>query len=149
MGKHKHSKAMSFLHLPQEAEIHTIPKRSEKWIAMTRKKMEKTEAFQNYGFLKSCLNVSRERETHTIPKTLEKWIAILWGKYRKTQIFQSYRFLANFAWSKKPYNSQDMRKIHSHSKGKTWKNTNIPKLKVSYIFCMKQKSMQFPKHGMN
>ena len=36
---------MSFLHLPQEAEIHTIPKRSEKWIAMTRKKMEKTEAF--------------------------------------------------------------------------------------------------------
>ena len=30
MGKHKHSKAISFLHLPQEAEIHTIPKSLEK-----------------------------------------------------------------------------------------------------------------------
>ena len=28
-------------------------------------------------------------------------------------------------------------------------NTNIPKLKVSYIFRLKQKSMQFPNHGMS
>ena len=37
--------------------------------------------------------------------------------------------------------SQDMRKLNSHSKGKAWENKNIPKLKVSYIFRIKQKSI--------
>ena len=42
---------------------------------------------------------------------------------------------------------QDMRKVNSHSKGKIWENTNISKLRVSGIFCLKQKSMQFLTHG--
>ena len=40
-----------------------------------------------------------------------------------------------------------MGKVNSHSKGKIWENTNISKLKVCGIFCLKQKSMQFPKYG--
>ena len=40
-----------------------------------------------------------------------------------------------------------MGKVNYHSKEKTWKNTTISKLRVSDIFCLKQKSMQFPKHG--
>ena len=45
------------------------------------------------------------------------------------------------------YNSQNMRKMNSQSKEKIWENTSISKLSVSEIFCLKQKSMQFPKHG--
>ena len=41
-----------------------------------------------------------------------------------------------------------MKKVNSMY-GKTWENTNIPKLKVSYIFLVKRKSMQFPKDGMS
>ena len=33
-----------------------------------------------------------------------------------------------------------------HSKGKVWKNTNIPKLWVSQIFWVTQKSIQFKKN---
>ena len=40
-----------------------------------------------------------------------------------------------------------MAKVNSHSEGKIWENTNISKLRVSGIFCLKQKSMQFPKYG--
>ena len=40
-----------------------------------------------------------------------------------------------------------MGKVNSHSKGKIRENTNISKLRVSGIFCLKQKSMQFPKYG--
>ena len=40
-----------------------------------------------------------------------------------------------------------MGKVNSHSKEKIWENTNISKLSVSEIFRLKQKSMQFPKHG--
>ena len=42
-----------------------------------------------------------------------------------------------------------MGKVNSHSKGKIWENRNIPKSRVSYFFRVKQKSMQFPKHGMS
>ena len=45
------------------------------------------------------------------------------------------------------YNSQNMRKVNSQSKEKILENTSISKLSVSEIFCLKQKSMQFPKHG--
>ena len=40
-----------------------------------------------------------------------------------------------------------MGKVNSHSKGKIRENTNISNLRVSGIFCLKQKSMQFPKYG--
>ena len=40
-----------------------------------------------------------------------------------------------------------MRKVNSHSKGKIWENTNISKFRVSGTFCLKQKSMEFPKLG--
>ena len=45
------------------------------------------------------------------------------------------------------YSSQKMRKANSHSKKKIWENTSISKLRVSGIFYLKQKSMQFPTHG--
>ena len=38
-----------------------------------------------------------------------------------------------------------MGKVNSHSKGKTWENTNMSKLRAFKIFLMKQKFMQFPK----
>ena len=40
-------------------------------------------------------------------------------------------------------------KTNFHNKGKTWKNASIRKLSVSEIFCVKQKFMQFPNHGMS
>ena len=40
-----------------------------------------------------------------------------------------------------------MGKVNSHSKEKIWENTNISKLSVSEIFRLKQKTMQFSKHG--
>ena len=68
-------------------------------------------------------------------------------KYEKTQIFQIYGFLTYFMCGINTYNSQNMRKVNSHSKEKIWENTNISKLSVSEIFRLKQKSMQFPEHG--
>ena len=66
--------------------------------------------------------------------------------YGKTQTFQSYGFLTYFMCGINTYNSQNMRKVNSHSKEKIWENMNISKLRVSGIFCLKQKSMQFPKY---
>ena len=40
-----------------------------------------------------------------------------------------------------------MGKVNCHSKGKIWEDINISKLRVSGIFCLKQKSIQFPKYG--
>ena len=75
------------------------------------------------------------------------WILIVREKYGKTQTFQSYGFLTYFMCGINTYNSQNMRKVNSHSKEKIWENMNISKLRVSGIFCLKQKSMQFPTHG--
>ena len=83
---------------------------------------------------------------HTIPKTWEKGIPIIRGKYKK-QIFQSVGFLNCFGWSRNPYNSQNMGKVNLHSKDKIRENTNISKLRVSGIFCVKQRSMQWTKYG--
>ena len=48
------------------------------------------------------------------------------------------------------YNSKNMEKMNFHNKEKAWENTKIPtKLRVSYIFHMKQKSIKFPNHGMS
>ena len=52
-----------------------------------------------------------------------------------------------FALSRNPYNFQNIGKMNCHSKGKFWENTNVPKISLFYIFRMKQKSMQFRKHG--
>ena len=38
--------------------------------------------------------------------------------------------------------------VNSHSTGKVWEKTSIPKLWGSQIFHVKQKPMQFPNHGM-
>ena len=40
-----------------------------------------------------------------------------------------------------------MGKVNSHSLGNVWEKTNIRKLWVSQIFTVRQKSMQFSKHG--
>ena len=106
--------------------------------------MGKHKHFKFMGFL----NIFDEAETHTIPKTWEKWIPIKREKYgKKKKTFQSNGFLKCFGWSWNPYNSQNMGKVNSHSKEKIWEDTHISKLIVSKIFCLKQKSMQFPKHG--
>ena len=104
--------------------------------------MGKDKHFKFKGFL----NFSYEADIHLVPKTWEKWIPIVREKYGKTQTFQIYGFLKYFGCSKNPYNSQNMGKVNSHSKEKIWENTNISKLRVSGIFCLKQKSMQFPKY---
>ena len=68
----------------------------------------------------SLFHLSQEAEIHTIVKIWEKWITMLCEKYRKAQTAQSYGFLTIFAWSRNPYNSQDMKKVNSYSEGKTW-----------------------------
>ena len=40
-----------------------------------------------------------------------------------------------------------MGKVNSHNTRKVYEKTNIPNLRVSQIFWVKQKSIQFPKHG--
>ena len=74
-------------------------------------------------------------------------ILIVRETYGKTQRFQNYGFLTYFMCGIDTYNSQKMRKANSHSKKKIRENTSISKLRVSGIFCLKQKSMQFPTHG--
>ena len=74
------------------------------------------------------------------------WILIVREKYGKTLTFQSYGFLTYFMCGINTHDSQNMRKVNSHSKEK-WENMNISKLRVSGIFCWKQKSMRFPTHG--
>ena len=66
--------------------------------------------------------------------------------YGKTQTFQIYGFLKYFGGSTNPYNSRNMGRVNSHNTGK-YGEKNIPKLWVSQMFWMKQKSMQFPKYG--
>ena len=102
MGKHKHSKAMGFLHISCVALIHTIPKIWEKWIPTVRKKYEKHNHFK----VKCFSNFSLKAEIHAVPKTWEKWISIIGEKYGKTQTFEIYGFLKYFGWSRNPYNSQ-------------------------------------------
>ena len=61
--------------------------------------------------------------------------SILWEKYRKTQTSESYGLLSNFAYSRNPYNSQDMRKVNSHSKGKTQENRHSRVKGFVHISC--------------
>ena len=104
--------------------------------------MGKHKYCKGMGFL----HISRETKIHTILKTWEKWILIARETHGKTQTFQSYGFLTYFMCSINPCNFQNMGCVNSHVKGKVWENTNIPKLWVSYVFHMKQKSIQFPSH---
>ena len=136
MGKHKHSKAMGFLHISCVALIHTIPKIWGKWIHRVRKKYGKHTSI-------SMLSVSEifrlKQKSNQFPKH---------GKSMgKKQTFQGLGFLKYFGRSRNPDNAQNMGKVNSHSKGKIWENTNISKFRVSGTFCLKQKSMHFPKHG--
>ena len=75
------------------------------------------------------------------------WILIVSETYGKTQTFQSYGFLTYFIYGINTCNSQNMRKVNSQSKEKIWESTSFSKLSVPEIFRLKQKSMQFPKHG--
>ena len=78
-----------------------------------------------------------EELIHTTSKTWEKCILIVREKYGKTRTFQSYGFLKYFVRRKSPSNSQNMGWLDSHVTRKD--NTNIPKLRGSYIFHVKQK----------
>ena len=89
MGKHKHSKIMSFWNILGEAEIKKIPKYGKSEFPCYRKSTEKNKHSKTTGFL----NISSRAEIHTIPKTWEKWTPIIQGKYGKAQTFQSYGFL--------------------------------------------------------
>ena len=40
-----------------------------------------------------------------------------------------------------------MGKVNSHNTRKVYEKINIPNLLISQIFWVKQKSIQFPKHG--
>ena len=76
------------------------------------------------------LNISGETEIHAISKTWEKWIPIIQEKYGK-KTFESFGFLKCFGWSRNPYNSQNMGKVNSRSKGKIWENKITSNLRVS------------------
>ena len=42
---------MGFLHISLETEVHAVLKTWDEWIPIVREKYEKTQTFQNYGFL--------------------------------------------------------------------------------------------------
>ena len=124
MGKHKHSKAMGYLHISCVALIHTIPKIWEKWIPRVRKNMGKHKHFK----VKCFWNFSLEAENHAVLKTWEKWICIIRKKHGETQAFQIYGFLKYFGWSRNSYNSQNMGKVNSHNTGKVWEKSKHSKV---------------------
>ena len=73
-------------------------------------------------------------------KTWKLWIYLVRESYGKTQIFQRFGFLTYSArlycaWNRNPYNSDNMGKLNSQSKGNVWENTNIPKLCFLHISC--------------
>ena len=127
MGKHKYAKGLDFLYVPHSSilrEIETFfPITWQNWIHIVRETYGKTQIFQSY-------RISMVRE-----------------KYGKTQTFQIYGFLKYLEWSRNPYNFQNMGKMNSHNTGKVWEKTSLPKLWISQIFWVKQKSIQFPKYG--
>ena len=93
-------------------------------------------------------SISREiRNPYNSENMGSNWILIVRETYGKTQTYQSYGFLTYFVRGINTYNSQNMRKVNSHSKEKIWENTNTSRLRVSGIFHLKQKSMQFPTNG--
>ena len=91
--------------------------------------MGKHKYSKGFGFLYiPHYSVLHAIETHTIPKNIgNNWILIVRETYGKTQTFQSYGFLTYFMCGINTYNSQNMRKVNSHSKEKIWENTNISK----------------------
>ena len=136
--KTKYSKAKCFLHISRETEINTFPKTQNIGIVNLLSTGKLWEImFRSFRFLIPHSFISRELETHSVPKIWGKWLLIVRQTHGKTRIFQSYRFLTYFIWSTDRYNSQNMGKMNSHSKEKTWEN--------SIFFWLKQKSMQFPK----
>ena len=90
----------------------------------TAKVWENAKHYKIMGFL----NISREAEILAISKTWVKPIPIVRENYGNTQLFQRYGFLTYFAWNRNPCNSENMKKVNSHSKGNVWENTSIPKL---------------------
>ena len=68
------------------------------------------------------------------------------GKHKQ---FQTDGLLKTFRIKRKCIDFPKMRKLNSHSTGKEWENTNIPKFWISEISRLKQKSIQFPDHVMN
>ena len=132
-GKTKHSKAKGSYIFRVEQKYIRFPKHRKSELHWYEKSMGKRKHSKIMGFL----NISRRKEIHTISKTWEKWIPIVRKNYGKTKIFQRYRFLTYFGWNKNLNNSEKMGKMNSHSKGKTWENTNISKLWVSYMFLVK------------
>ena len=106
---------------------------------ISRGNYEKTD----HSKVKCFLHISRETEIHTMVKR----IPIVRQKYQKTQKLHNYVFLKYFSRSKNPHNFHNTGTVNPHYTGKLWDNTNIPKVWVSYIFRVKQKPIQFRKHG--
>ena len=149
--KTKHSKVKCFLHILGEAEIHTVHKTQNMGIVnlLSTAKLSELQIFQRFGFLiySALLYFAWNRNPYNSENLRNKRILIIRETYGKTQTFQSYGFLTYFMCGMNAYNSQNMRKVNSHSKEKICENKSISKLSVSGIFCLKQKSMQFPTHG--
>ena len=149
--KTKHSKVKCFLHVLGKAEIHTAYKTRNMGLVnlLVQENYGKTQIFQRFRFLiySALFFFAWNRNPYNSENLGNNWILIVRETCGKTQTFQSYRFLTYFMCGINTYNSQNMRKVNSHSKEKIWENTSISKLRVSGIFSLKQKSMQFPTHG--
>ena len=151
--KTKHFKVKCFLHILGEAEIHTAHKTQNMGIVnlLSTGKLSELQIFQRLGFLiySSLLYFAWNRNPYNSENMENKRILMVRETYEKTQTFQSYGFLTYFMCGMNTYNSQNMRKVNCHSKEKIWENKSISKLSVSGIFCLKQKTMQFPTYGKN
>ena len=82
-----------------------------------------------------------------VPKTWGKWIPIVRQKYRKTEHSKVKGFLYILREARIYTISKTWENWIPYSTGKLWENKNIPRVWVSYIFHVKQKSIQFPSDG--
>ena len=143
MREHKPSKILCFLNISAETEIHTVSKTWEKWISEAWFKL-----WGNTNIAKVWVSyIFCRKQIYKILITWEKWILIVRESDGKTQTFQNNGFCKCFMCRINPCNFQNMEWVNPHVREKVWENTNISKFWISYIFHMKQKSIQFPNHG--
>ena len=131
---------MSFLHLARSRNPYNSQIMGK--VNYHSEKIEKTQTLQNYEFLK-CFAWSRN--PYNSQNMGKAYYGKSIGKYKHPKAMGFFQIL---------------RIAEIHTIPKTWekliptvrekhRKTNISKLKVSYIFLVKQKSMQFAKHRMS
>ena len=144
MEKHKHFKIKGFWGFLLEAEIHAVPNTWEKWIFIGRQKYGKIQAFQIYGFLNYFGWSRNPYDSQNMGKVNSHNTGKLWEKTKNSKVMGFSNILDEAEIHRIP---KIWKKWIRTVREKYEKTKTIQKLSVSEIFHLKQKSMQFPKHG--